>query len=138
MNLDETIDMIRRHEGFRDHVYLDTEGVPTGGYGHAFLVGSYLPGDVSDLLLRNDVQTSIDDYDSLGLDLNPVRKAVLIDMLFNLGRTRLLKFKRFFNALRYGDFERASFEMKDSKWARQVKGRAVELAEMMRTGKASI
>ena len=32
------------------------------------------------------------------------------------------------------DWETASKEMLDSKWAKQVKGRAIKLAEMMKTG----
>lgn len=134
MNSDEIFDMIRRHEGYSDTVYLDTEGVPTGGYGHAFLVGSKISSYIANALLWLDAKTAFDDYDSLNLELDLVRRAVLIDMLFNLGRTKLLKFRKFLAALRAGDYELASVEMLDSKWAGQVKGRAIELAEMMKKG----
>ena len=57
-----------------------------------------------------------------------------MDMLFNLGLSRLSGFKRMFRALRKGDYDTASKEMLDSKWARQVGPRAKRLAKMMKTG----
>jgi lysozyme len=58
----------------------------------------------------------------------------MVDMLFNLGLPKLLKFKNTLAAIRQGDYERAARGMLNSKWARQVGRRAKELAEMMRTG----
>ena len=55
-------------------------------------------------------------------------------MMFNMGRPRLSQFKMFLAALQAGDYEMASTEMLDSKWASQVKGRATTLADMMSTG----
>ena len=130
----EIMEMIKAHEGYSETVYLDTEGVSTGGYGHAFIVGSKIPHKVASELFWHDVHQAIGDYGTLGLELDPVRRGVLIDMLFNLGITKLRKFVRFLSALRAGDYDDASLEMMDSKWAGQVKGRAVKLAEMMRTG----
>jgi len=135
MTDEEIIAMIKRHEGFRDYVYLDSEGIPTGGYGHAFLAGSSIPQDVADRLLEEDMQTAFEDYDRLTFDLDPVRRGVVINMLFNLGFT---KFRGFFNmrqALRRGDYGSAADEMLDSQWARQVGRRAEELARIMRTGR---
>ena len=59
---------------------------------------------------------------------------VLIDMVYNLGHGKFTKFVKMREALRHGDYELAAVEMLDSKWATQVKGRATELADMMRTG----
>ncbi len=66
--------------------------------------------------------------------LNTIRREVIIEMVFNLGMTRFLGFKKLLDAIQKQDWERASSEMLNSKWAAQVKGRAVELAEMMKTG----
>jgi len=134
MTHDEIVDMIRRHEGFRDEVYLDTEGVPTCGYGHAFIVGSHIPVEVAERLLWHDTKAAFDDYDTFHFDLDPVRRGVIINMLFNLGRSRFSRFKKTIAALRAKDYDTAAVEMMDSKWARQVKTRAVELSEIMRTG----
>lgn len=126
--------MIKRHEGYRQNIYLDTEGVPTGGYGHAFHVGSSLLRSMWDLIFIYDYMQAVNDYDVLDLDLDPVRRAVVIDMLFNLGLPRMLKFKNTLAAMRTGDWESAAKGMENSKWYGQVRQRAVELVRMMRTG----
>jgi lysozyme len=58
-------------------------------------------------------------------------------MAFNLGVPGLLKFKNTLRAVREGRFEDAAKGMLASKWARQVKGRAVRLAQVMKTGNAN-
>jgi lysozyme len=62
------------------------------------------------------------------------RQAVLLNMAFNLGVGGLLGFKRALGAMRIEDYARAGTEMLDSTWARQVKGRAAELARQMMLG----
>lgn len=126
--------MIKRHEGYRQDIYLDTVGVPTGGYGHAFHLGSSLPQQVWCQIFYHDYQQAVRDYEVLDLDLDPVRRGVVLDMLFNLGLPRLLKFKNTLGAIRAGDWEAAARGMENSKWYGQVRQRAVELVRMMRTG----
>ncbi len=129
--------MIQRHEGYMPRVYMDTVEVPTGGYGHAFLVGSPISHEVADLLFKDDYNRCIKDYEQLRPligELDPIRRAVIIDMLFNLGLPRLKEFKKTLAAIRAKDYEEAAEEMIDSKWHRQVGYRAKRLAKMMRTG----
>lgn len=64
----------------------------------------------------------------------PARQAVVLNMAFNLGINRLMLFRRMRGAYDGGDYERASIEMLDSRWADQVGRRATELAQQMRTG----
>ena len=59
-------------------------------------------------------------------------ESVIIEMCFNLGRPRVLKFKMFIQALNDKDFRKAADEMMDSRWAVQVKERAVALSTMIR------
>ena len=127
-------ELIREHEGYSEEVYFDTVGVPTGGYGHAFLPGSKLPQNIWEDIFQYDYSIAVHDYYSLDLNLDPVRRAVVVNMLFNLGLPKLLKFKNTLAAIRQGDYELAARGMLNSKWARQVGRRAKELAEMMRTG----
>jgi lysozyme len=47
---------------------------------------------------------------------------------------KLLGFKRALGAMSIGDYPRAGTEMLDSQWARQVRGRAAELARQMVLG----
>jgi lysozyme len=67
-------------------------------------------------------------------DLDAVRQLVLMDMAFNMGVPRLCKFKKMWNAIHEGQFEIASLEMMDSRWARQVGRRAGILFKAMKTG----
>ncbi len=126
------------HEGYRDHVYIDSVGIPTGGYGHAFLDGSPLPPVVCAILFEEDFKIARKDYEILAnrnnLNLNSVRRGVLVNMLFNMGLTRVSKFKKMLSALSIRDWDRAADEMLDSKWARQVGSRATHLADLMRKG----
>lgn len=131
-------DMIKRHEGYLPYIYIDTEGVYTGGWGHAFHERSTIPHEASVALFNFDYDHACKDYDKLassyGIELDAVRRAVVIDMIFNLGYFGLCRFGRMIAALKAGDYQEAKVQMLDSVWARQVKGRATELAEMMLTG----
>ena len=67
-------------------------------------------------------------------NLDQVRQDVLIDMAYNLGFFGLSTFKNTLAYIANGNYDKAADNMLKSKWATQVKGRAEELAEMMRTG----
>ena len=134
MTDDEIKEMIQRHEGYRPYVYYDSLGFPTAGYGHAFLPKSPISHDVAVLLFEEDFCRAKRDYDKLKLDLDPVRRGVVLDMLFNLGLSRFRVFEKMIAALSQGDYDKAADEMIDSLWYTQTKGRAKKLAEMMRTG----
>jgi len=61
-------------------------------------------------------------------------KDVLLEMAYQLGVSGLLKFKKTLEHINNKDFEKASEEMLDSKWARQTPNRAKELANLMKGG----
>lgn len=140
--------MIKRHEGYRGKVYVDTVGVKTAGIGHALqgpVAAAYHLGQVIDPAIigawfEDDFRKAKEDFEDMAFDLDDVRAAVLIDMIFNLGLgnpkngTGLLGFQNTLAAIREQAWERAAKGMLASKWARQVKGRADELAAMVRTG----
>jgi len=67
-------------------------------------------------------------------NLDSVRQLVLMDMAFNMGVPRLCKFKLMWNAIHEQNWEAASREMLDSKWARQVGRRAKILSDAMASG----
>ena len=66
--------------------------------------------------------------------LSMIRREVLMNMGFNMGRAGIAKFKNMWAAINRYDYEQAAAEMLDSRWATQVGARAVELAGMMRDG----
>ena len=97
--------------------------------------GLTIDHDDAMLLLDHDMCDAMTDVKrlcSIYDELSPARQACLVDMAFNLGYTRFSKFVRFWNAIHKEDFAEAAEEMLASKWAAQVKGRATELARMMK------
>ena len=138
MTLEDAAEMIKRHEGLRHKIYIDTEGVPTGGWGHAFHVGSELPFDVCLRLFNHDFGNAIADVEFIqkkfGLDINGTRENVLINMAFQLGRGRLLEFKKMLAALIIEDYDEAAAQILDSKAAKQCPSRYKELSKLMKKG----
>ena len=65
-------------------------------------------------------------------DLDSVRQLILMDTAFNMGVPRLCKFKNMWGAIHDSNYEIASIEMLDSRWAKQVGSRAVKLSDAMR------
>mgnify|MGYP003145187785 CR=1 FL=1 len=131
------IDLIKFHEGYKQHVYLCSENVATIGYGHVVAnCGPGLSKTQAERILLEDLQECYEDLerDCVYVRQNDVRKAVLLDMRFNLGYAGLKRFKKFRAALIVDNFELAANEMLDSRWARQVKTRAVRLSHMVRSG----
>lgn len=137
MNRQLLLEQLQRHEGLRLKPYRDTEGKLTVGYGRN-LDDCGISEDEAGFMLDNDIDEVVADLERmpLYLRLDPIRKVVLANMCFNLGLTRFLEFRRMLAALADEDWERAAAEMMDSKWARQVGSRAVELSELMRRGEA--
>ena len=134
MTLDEAAQLIKKHEGYSDKIYLDTVGVPTGGYGHAFLKGSPVSCYVADALFRADFSEVLENYAYLGFNLDGVRRAVVLNMLFNLGLPKFMGFKNTIASIKMGKYRDASVHMIDSIWSQQVGARSTELAQMMENG----
>ena len=122
--------MLKRHEGVRLTAYTDSVGKLTIGVGRNISdVG--LSRDEVEYLLANDIarcrHEAVTTWEWF-ISFDSVRADVIVSMLFNLGLTRLLRFKKFLNACASKDWHGASKEMLDSKWAVQVGKRAEELA----------
>jgi lysozyme len=130
--------MLKRHEGVRSHVYLCSAGYETIGVGRNISKsGLGMSADEVDYLLENDIERVIKELSSeypWFKDLDDVRKDAMIDISFNLGATRLRGFKRALAAMEVADYKTAAKEFLDSKWSRDVKGRATELCYMIEMG----
>jgi len=129
------IDQIKKDEGFRGKPYKCTAGKTTIGYGRN-LDDNPLTEEEAEYLLNNDLNKVVKEV--INLDyyarLNPTRRSVIINMLFNLGMPRFKKFIKMQEALNIQDYEEAAIQMLDSKWARQVGSRAERLAKKMKSG----
>jgi len=145
MNLTE---QLKEHEGFRGNYYQCTANKKTIGYGRnveANPLPKHLCRDFDNKPMTKDEAEAllIEDVKLVGdrllrhfnyLHLSSARQAVLINMAFNMGVSGLLLFKKMFKAISDYDFEQATIEMMNSKWAGQVGCRSDELAEQMLTG----
>ncbi len=133
------IEQLKRHEGFSSKPYRCTAGRLTIGYGRN-LDANGITEEEADRMLSSDLADVIQALCvRLPIYNDPtvshVRLSVLDNMAFNLGVSGLLQFKKMIAAFEKRDYDTAAKEMLNSKWAKQVKGRAVELSEQMRTGK---
>ena len=115
--------------------YKDSLGILTIGYGRN-LVHRGITVAEADFLLENDLFDAENDASGLSYwnDLSPVRKIVIIDMIFNLGLSRFKRFIRLNAALGLNDWNLAAYEMKDSRWYKQTTRRAKVIVKAMRTG----
>ena len=129
------IAQLKRHEGLELMPYKCTSGKTTIGVGRN-LEDIGITEQEAELLLLNDIgrvkQELVNDQWYMNLD--PVRKAVIENMSFNLGYPTLKKFQNMIAHISEGNFELASKEMLNSRWSKQVGQRSIELAEQMRTG----
>lgn len=129
------VEQLKRHEGLRLTIYIDTEGVPTIGYGRNLESG--ITEGEAEALLRRDVLVAIADATEViprFRALDRVRQQALVNMLFNLGRSRFKTFVKMLAAISYGDWSVASVEALDSRWATQVGDRAREIAHALKYG----
>jgi lysozyme len=65
-------------------------------------------------------------------DIDERAEEILIEMVFQLGRTGVKKFKNMWKALAEHNYLGASFEMLDSRWAKQTPNRAKDMADQMK------
>ena len=135
-SVDKLIKQLKKHEGLELTPYKCTSNKLTIGIGRN-LEDVGISEIEAEYLLMNDLDTymtAAKTYDWYN-GLNDARKAVIVSMLFNMGQTNFNKFLKMKQALSVGDYPEAAKQMLSSKWAKQVKGRAVELSKQMETGK---
>lgn len=139
--MSKLINMLKKHEGSKSHAYKCTEGKITVGVGRNIDPegGLGLTKDEIAYLLKNDIERVEDELSRrlpwILVELSDVRIDALINMCFNLGLPRFLRFVKALDCLEAGDYDQAADEFMDSLWAKQVGYRAYEVSEMIRTGK---
>ena len=144
MNIEQLRDEIKRDEGCVYSVYLDHLNLPTTGIGHLVTewdeeygkpVGTKVSEDRVNELFAKDIQVTIDEckvlYEYFD-DLPEEAQRIIANMMFNLGRPRLSKFKKMYEAVMDANWIEAAIQMEDSLWAKQVPKRAERLCERMR------
>jgi GH24 family phage-related lysozyme (muramidase) len=140
MNYEDVKNRIKKHEGFSAKVYLDSLGKGTIGYGHLlteeddFVEGVIYDKDILEALFDKDFDKAKQGMEELvgTLDIAMAAKGIIIEMVFQLGKTGVSKFKNMFAALNEFDYTRAAEEMLNSAWYRQTPSRCEELSNLMR------
>lgn len=148
--------VIMINEGFRAKVYRDSKGIFTIGCGfnlerpgagakllqygldkESLMQGQEITKEQAQNLMDDDIYDAYSDartacplFDSLSFE----RKLVIIDLIYNLGKSSFVKFVKFIAAVQNQDWETAADELVDSNWYRQVKSRGVRMVSIMRTG----
>lgn len=136
--MEKLVQDLKREEGFRLDVYLDTEGFPTVGYGCRVSVGDTINQETAEALFRYRLAQAIDGFHRiprhLTKHLNEARRRVICQMIYQMGLRGTMGFKRMWIAVEAEDYETAAAEMIDSLWARKTANRAFRLAQVMREG----
>ena len=144
MNIEKLREELERDEGCVYNVYLDHLGYPTFGIGHLVLdsdpehgleVGDAVSEDRVVEVFEQDVQSVLSDCNRLYEDFDDLPEEVqrvIANMMFNMGLTRLSKFRGMKRGVDARDWNQAADEMVDSRWYRQVTNRAHRLVERMR------
>ena len=134
---------IKTDEGVVYAIYKDHLGYATFGVGHLIIKGDpeyLLPDDTAvskervDACLEKDLETAARECKILYpwfMSAPQEVKEILINMMFNMGRPRLSKFKNFNRELEHQDWRQAAIEGRDSQWYRQVTNRAERLMTRM-------
>ena len=144
MNLEQLREQLEIDEGVKYEVYNDHLGYATFGVGHLVLEsdeehGAALGTAVSESRVieafEQDCENVLRDCNILYEDFASLPEEVqqiIANMMFNMGRTRLSKFKGMKRGVDARDWHAAAVEMVDSNWYRQVTRRAARLVERMR------
>jgi lysozyme len=139
-NKQNLFEQLKIDEGIKYEIYLDHLGLPTFGVGHLVVeddpehslpIGSGVSEDRVWEVFNKDLDTMItecvvlfgDDFAEFPGEV----QEIVANMMFNMGRPRLSKFKNFCAALHERDWKRAAVEGRDSIWYRQVTNRAERL-----------
>ena len=140
------LESVKKHEGYRNKVYLDTLGKRTVGVGHLCVEDFWEDGKEYEekflmTILEHDLQTSIKGAEDLinncpsggKANISDDAKIIIIEMVFQLGKTGVSKFRNMWKALQQDppQYSVAASEMLDSRWAKQTPNRAKEMSKIM-------
>ena len=144
MNIEQLREEVAADECCVYEVYLDHLGLATFGIGHLVIdtdeeygaeVGTPVSEERVNHCFNNDVQAVLMDCYQLYEDFDDLPEEVqliIANMMFNMGRPRLSKFKGMKRGVDARDWNAAADEMVDSRWYKQVTNRAKRLVKRMR------
>lgn len=146
--MEKIIERIKEYEGFSVEPYLCPAKKWTVGYGYNYEDRGFTTADITEILkngftgefaeklLERDVEKCTKDAELLPFysSLNDARRAVVIDMIYQLGIGGFKKFKKMQERLSAGDYAGAAKEMVNSKWYTQSGRRSRTNVKQMQEG----
>ena len=123
--LDAVVKNLTTEEGYREHVYQDTEGHATIGYG--FNLDAGMPKELAAMVARYQAESNLREFAAQWPPYHRQPFAVrvaLADMAFQLGPDGLLEFHDMLAAIERGDWRAARTAARDSDWHRETPERA--------------
>ena len=144
MNIDKVRTEIAEDEGCKYEIYLDHLPLPTFGIGHLITkddeeygkpVGTVIEQERVQRIFARDMAVTVDECKVLYPDFDDLPEDcqhIICNMMFNMGRPRLSKFKGMKAGVDSRDWKKAADEMVDSRWYTQVPNRARRLVDRMR------
>ena len=144
MDVEKLREQLKIDEGCVYEIYNDHLGYPTFGIGHLVResdpengspVGTKVSEDRVADAFDDDIEIVLSDCNKLYPDFEDLPEEVqqiIANMMFNLGRPRLSKFRGMKAGVDAKDWNRAADEMVDSRWYAQVGRRAERLVDRMR------
>ena len=144
MNIENLRKELEMDEGVKYEIYNDHLGYATFGIGHLVRdsdpehgqeIGTPVSEDRVIEAFDEDVQIVLSDCERLYNDFNVLPEEcqmIIANMMFNMGRPRLSKFKGMKAGVDSQDWHKAADEMIDSNWYKQVPNRAGRLVKRMR------
>lgn len=132
--IDSALPRVKRNEGFRAHVYKDTRGNLTIGYGFDIEAG------ISEFAATALCAAQLEERaKALGVywwakGLDDVRMGVIVEVSFNVGLHGLLGFVEMLSAVGNHDWQKAHDALLDSDAARELPQRYGQLAQILFTG----
>ncbi len=128
------IDSIKKHEGYVKSVYKDSVGIDTIGYGFA-IKDLELDKDICDIILDRKLKNLKDIIRakfSWYRYMPPEIQDIVVEMCYQLGVTGFSNFRKTITFLQNKQFNDASVEMLDSRWADQTPVRAKKLSDRVK------
>ena len=144
MDLEKLRKQLEIEEGVKYEIYIDHLGYPTFGIGHLVItsdkeyredVGTRVSEERVRECFDKDVESVLRDCTLLYKDFDELpeeAQQIIANMMFNMGYTRLSKFKGMKKGVDARDWNKSADEMVDSRWYKQVTNRANRLVERMR------
>ena len=144
MDLEQLREQLEIDEGVKYEIYNDHLGYATFGVGHLVIesdpeydmdLGTPISESRVIEAFEQDCENVLRDCNILYEDFGSLpeeAQQVIANMMFNMGRPRLSKFKGMKRGVDSRDWNAAADEMVDSRWYRQVTKRADRLVERIR------